>query len=74
MKNKEFQITFCETNLRWLAGEPPSDERTRKQQAMMQEIDRLKKVDKPIRCSYCLRSMENCSCSDMDVSPDIGDN
>jgi len=38
----DFQITFCETNLRWLEGEPPSEERTRKQQAMVSEIERLR--------------------------------
>ncbi len=63
MKNNEFQITFCETNLRWLNGEPPSGERTRKQQTMMQEIDRLKKVGKPIRCNHCLRLIDDCDCS-----------
>jgi len=42
-KNIEFQITFCETNLRYLAGEPPSEEVTRKQKFMVDEIDRLKK-------------------------------
>lgn len=43
-KNNDFQITFCETNLRWLAGEPPSDERDRKMQVMVLEIERLKKL------------------------------
>jgi len=43
--NNNFQITFCETNLRWLAGEPPSEERTRKEQKMVSEIARLKAED-----------------------------
>lgn len=42
LKNKEFQRTFCENNLRWLAGDPPSDERTQKMQYMQSEIERLR--------------------------------
>jgi len=41
MKNNDFQIVSCETNLRWLAGEPPSEERTRQTQKMVDEIKRL---------------------------------
>jgi len=41
MKNNDFQIAFCETNLRWLAGDPPSEERAQKVRAMVREIERL---------------------------------
>lgn len=41
-KNIEFAIAWCETNLRWLAGDPPSEERTRKEQINVCEIERLK--------------------------------
>jgi hypothetical protein len=43
--NNEFQIAFCETNLRWLAGEPVSEERTRKEQFMISEIKRLSETN-----------------------------
>ncbi len=46
MKNNDFQIAWCETNLRWLVGEPPSDERTRRIQAMISEIERLSQDNK----------------------------
>jgi len=46
---EEFQIVWCETNLRWLAGEPVSDERTRKERYMVSEIERLQ----AILSTYC---------------------
>jgi hypothetical protein len=41
LHNIEFQIVWCEDNLRWLAGDPPSEERTRRQEYMTSEIARL---------------------------------
>ncbi len=43
MKDNGFQIVWCENNLRYLAGEPPSEERSRKEQFMLSEIERLEK-------------------------------
>lgn len=42
MENIEFQITFCETNLRYLLGEPESEDRDNKIAFMKSEIKRLK--------------------------------
>lgn len=41
-QNRAFRITWCETNLRWLAGEPPSEENTKRKDYMVREIKRLK--------------------------------
>jgi hypothetical protein len=41
-RNKEFQITWCETNIRWLDGESPSEKRDTSILYMMDEIRRLK--------------------------------
>ena len=76
MQDNGFQIAFCETNLRWLAGEPPSDERTRKQQKMVEEIARLKDSVAPnseldrshlhtvhaADCAVALNGRHACSC------------
>lgn len=48
-KNIEFQITWCENNLGYLAGEPASEERTRKENFMKSEIVRLNKSLAEIR-------------------------
>lgn len=44
-KNTAFQIAFCETNLRWIAGEQPSEARDRRQLTMCREIERLNKSE-----------------------------
>jgi len=43
-ENTEFNIAFCETNLRWLAGNPESPENTKKIEKVKKEITRLKKI------------------------------
>jgi len=50
-KNLEFNIAWCETNLRWIAGEPPSEERDRKLAFNVAEITRLelKNVEEPLQ-------------------------
>jgi hypothetical protein len=40
LANAEFQLTFCETNLRWLLGDEPRDEA--KIDYTQSEITRLK--------------------------------
>ena len=57
MKTNDFQIAFCETNLRWLAGEPPSEERTQKEKFFVSEIERLKAENagaKPMEGGECV--------------------
>lgn len=40
--NIEFNITFCETNIRWLCGDLSSEERDRKIAFNFAEVARLK--------------------------------
>jgi hypothetical protein len=47
-ENTEFNITFCETNLRWLSGNPESPENTKKIEKTKKEISRLKKILKTL--------------------------
>ncbi len=42
-ENLEFNIVWCESNLRWLAREPQSEERTRKEKCMIAQIERCNK-------------------------------
>jgi len=42
-KNAEFQLVWCETNLRYLVGEPPSEKRNKNIEYMKSEIERLRK-------------------------------
>lgn len=45
--NIRFQITFCQSNLRWLRGNALSDDRDKGIQFMEQEIERLTKLFSP---------------------------
>jgi len=47
-ENTEFNITLCETNLRWLSGNPESPENTKKIEKTKKEISRLKKILKTL--------------------------
>lgn len=39
-----FNITFCQTNLRWLNGDPPSEKKNKAIEFQKMEIERLTKL------------------------------